>query len=93
MRTVENAVFTVIQTKLYDFEIILSLKLKTKISDGRCLHLTDSAFPVCRNPAKRGQLLDVERRCGSQKEKVLCVKGTVETHLIVLLSHRRPLRL
>ena len=67
-------------SKRYDLDkVILSLKLKTKISGGRRLHLTDSAFPVCRNPAKRGQLLDVERRCGSQKEKVLYVKGMVET--------------
>lgn len=83
-----------VQMKLYDLDkVILSLKLKTKISGGRCWHQTDSAFPVCRNPAKRGQLLDVEGRCRSQKQKVLYVKGTVETCLTVLLSHRRLPRL
>lgn len=61
-----------------------------KISGGKGLHLTDSAFPVCQNPAKKGQHLDEERRCESQKEKVLYMKGTAETCLIVLLSHRRP---
>lgn len=71
-------------------EVILSLKLKVKISGGRGLPLTDSAFPVCQNPAKTGQRLDVEKRCESQKEKVLCMKGTAEMFLIVLLSHRRP---
>lgn len=79
--------------KPYDLdEVTLSLKLKTKISGGRCLHRTGSASPVCRNPAKRRRLLDVEGRCESQK-KVRYVKGRVETYLLVLLSHRKPLRL
>lgn len=63
-------------------KVILSLKLRTKIDGGRCLPLTDSAFPVCRNPEKMGQLLDAEKRCESLKEQ--------QKHLIVLLSQEIP---
>lgn len=58
-----------------------------KTSGGRG---TDSAFPVCQNPAKKGQCLDIEGRCESQKEKVLYMKEAAETYLVVLLSTGDP---
>lgn len=66
------------------------MKLKTKIDGGRCLPLTDSAFRVCRNPENMGQLLDVEKRCESQKEKVLYMKGAAQTSDSAVASQETP---
>lgn len=37
-----------------------------------------------------GQLLDVEKRCESQKEKVLYMKGTAETSDSAVVSQETP---